>query len=67
MANAANADIERFIPFKQVQEALNVGCHKTMKRILARHNIPLTELSRSNRGLMRSNFDLLVARASGRQ
>ena len=64
MRELAHVDIEQTIPLGNVRAALNVRDNRTVKSILARHGIPLLALSRGSHALRRSDYDLLLNRAS---
>lgn len=53
---------DRLIPVSELCEKL--GCEPiTLQRACARHDVPLTVLSRSKRGLMAADYQLLLTRA----
>lgn len=62
MLNETN--IDRLIPISELCKALDCG-PKTVERACERHGVPLARFSRSNRGLMASQYALLLERVTG--
>jgi hypothetical protein len=55
----------QLIRFEEARRALGVACNRTLKAACERHGIAVVELSCRTKGLKQSDYDLLLARASG--